>query len=115
MKKYLLLTVIVAMQIAMALFVWYASDKSEEVQIKATNLWMLFNASSWVLAFAIMAMLSVGLFRELAIILVIMWLGNVCDEIWFDPTIPQINDIASLGIAYSLALVRITYHLTKNK
>lgn len=110
-QHYLMLTTIIVLQFASALITWWAYDKTEEVQIYATNMYMLLNAMSWVLAFGIIALLSTGLFRQLVIIACLLWIGNVIDEIFFDPTIPQWNDLANVLIAENIALVALTRHL----
>jgi hypothetical protein len=113
-SKYILLALLVALQIASAIIVWWAGDKSEDHQIMATNVYMTFNALSWVFAFAIITMLSTGLFRQLAMIVCFLWVGNLVDELFFDPTIPQWNDVISLAIAENLALIAIVKnHLKK--
>jgi len=109
--QYILFTIIVLMQIASGFITWWAYDKTEEVQIYATNMYMLINAMSWVLAFGIIALLSTGLFRQLVIIACLLWIGNVIDEIFFDPTIPQWNDLVNVLIAENIALIALTRHL----
>lgn len=109
--QYILFTIIVLMQIASGFITWWAYDKTEEVQIYATNMYMLMNAMSWVLAFGIIALLSTGLFRQLVIIACLLWIGNVIDEIFFDPTIPQWNDLVNVLIAENIALIALTRHL----
>lgn len=113
--QYILFTIIGLMQIASGFMTWWAFDKSEEVKIYATNMYMLMNALSWVFAFGIIALLTTGLFRQLVIIMVALWIGKVIDELFFDPTVPQWNDLVNLLIAENLALIAFVRHITKRK
>lgn len=113
MKKYVLLSIIVLMQLTMSLVVWWSLDKDEAAQIHATDFWMLLNCLSWVFAFTLIAMLTTGLFRGLTYVVIAMWFGNLVDELLFDPTLPQWNDLVSLGIAYTIAVVLITKNACK--
>lgn len=110
-----LMAIIVGIQIASGIIVALAVNGSEQQQIAATNIYFLFNATCWVFAFTIIALLTTGLFRQLTLVVVLLWIGKLIDEIWFDPTVISWNDILNFGIAENIALVLITRHLTKNK
>lgn len=106
---------IVGLQVASGIIVSLAVNGTEQQQIEASNIYFLFNATCWVFAFTIIALLTSGLFRQLTWVVVLLWVGKLIDEIWFDPTLICWNDILNFGIAENIALILITRHITKNK
>lgn len=101
------------LQIIAGVIVGMAVNQAEADQIKASNIWMLLNATQWAFAFTVIAMLTTGLYRQLTLVVVMLWVGKLIDELFFDPTIISWNDILNFAIGENVALVLITIHLTK--
>lgn len=114
LPQFLTITVVL-MQIIAGLIVGLSVNGTEEQQIAATNTYFLFNATSWAFAFAIIALLTSGLYRQLMWVVVILSVGKLIDEIWFDPTVISWNDIVNFIIAKNIALILIVRHYTKTK
>lgn len=115
MKKlaaYITIT-IVALQVIAGVLIALAVGKSEDEMIAATNMWMLLNATQWVFAFSVIGLLTTGLFRQLTVVVVLLWIGKLIDEIWFDPTVLSWNDILNFAIGENIAIIMITAYLTK--
>lgn len=115
MKKfaaYITITIVI-LQIIAGVIVGMAVNQAEADQIKASNIWMLLNATQWAFAFTVIAMLTTGLYRQLTLVVVMLWVGKLIDELFFDPTIISWNDILNFAIGENVALVLITIHLTK--
>ena len=105
--------IIVSLQIAAGVLIGIAVGKSDDDIIAATNMWMLLNATQWVFAFSVIGLLTTGLFRQLTIVVVLLWIGKLIDEIWFDPTVLSWNDILNFAIGENIAIIMITAYLTK--
>lgn len=106
---------IVALQVLAGIVVTIALDKTDEEMIHASNIWMLLNATQWVFAFTVIALLTTGLFRQLTVVVIMLWIGKVIDEVFFDPCVLAWNDILNFAIAENIALILITIHLTKKQ
>lgn len=110
-----LTVMIVTMQVVAHMIIHFATGGSEEEQIAATNYYMLMDAICWTLAFGIIAMLVTGLFRQLAFILVVLWLGKVMDELFFDPCVLTWNDLVMFNVAQVYAVFVLTKNHLKKK
>lgn len=104
---------IVALQIIAGVLLAKAVGKSEDEMVAATNMWMLLNATQWVFAFSVIGLLTTGLFRQLVVVVILLWIGKLIDEIWFDPTVLAWNDILNFAVGENIAVVMISIHLTK--
>jgi len=105
--------IIVTLQVIAGILIAQTVGKSEDEQIYATNIWILLNATQWVFAFSVIAMLTTGLFRQLTIVLVLLWIGKLIDEVYYDPTAIAWNDIVNFAIGENIALVMVTLHFAK--
>lgn len=107
---------IVFIQLTAQTIVHFATNKSENKQVDASNYYMLCDAICWTLAFAIIAMLVSGLFRQLAFIVAFLWACKVIDELYFDPCVLSWNDLITFNIAQCYAVYVISKnHFKKHK
>jgi len=106
-------TMLVSIQVVSHMIVHFSGNASEEQQIVATNYYMLCDAICWTLAFCIITMMATGLFRQLMAICVFLWIGKTMDELFFDPTVMQWNDLLMFNIAQVVAVYLISKHINR--
>ena len=89
---------------------------SEEVQINATNIWMLCDAGGKSLFCISLAYYFGGYLREWFIFLACLSLNNVLDELYFDPFTLGWNEagiFVFLVAYYSHKITRLIYGVAK--
>ena len=98
--------------------VHFAINKSEELQIKATNDYMFCESFMLFLLLGIIAILAkpvYNFFSKIVWVFTFLAFGKVLDELFFDPTAYHWNDLLIFNIALVIITVIITRHLTTKK
>lgn len=89
---------------------------SEQMQIIATNTWMLCDAVAKSFVFLALVLLTTGYFREWLMFMFGLTINNLLDELFFDPLKIGINEyciLVILAIYYSSKITRAMYGNSK--